>query len=115
MEGTENVLREVTAERLAQDSKWGEQNHLVLDPTGIEQSKNFLCYAHRIPTEEDARFQCEIAFKHGVGTWLHILIEEMSEVASCGSDKEALRKELIQVAAVAVAAVESLDRLNVTR
>lgn len=46
--------------------------------------------------------------------WLAILVEEVGEVGEALNDKaatvEEYREELIQVAAVAVAAVESLDR-----
>lgn len=44
-------------------------------------------------------------------TWLRILIEEVGEVAKALNEKEweQYRTELVQVAAVAVAAVESYD------
>ena len=44
--------------------------------------------------------------------WLAILVEEVGEVAKAvvEYDTEAYRKELIQVAAVAVSALESLER-----
>jgi len=45
--------------------------------------------------------------------WLAILVEEVGEVAkaSLEANPEQCRRELIQVAAVAVAAIESFDRL----
>ena len=50
---------------------------------------------------------------HDDGIWLAILVEEVGEVANDineqSSSKE-LREELIQVAAVAVSWVESIDR-----
>jgi NTP pyrophosphatase (non-canonical NTP hydrolase) len=79
----EKILEEVQQERVKQDAKWGEQNHLPIE-------------------------------------WCAILGEEVGEV-----NKEALenhfryndkrnyanyRDELIQVAAVAVAMIECLDR-----
>ncbi len=83
---TANVLLEVQAERVRQESKWGQQNHT---PTG----------------------------------WLPILAEEFGEVARAICEATAskmidvsekhldnYREELVQVAAVAVAMVESLDR-----
>ncbi|WP_340074498.1 hypothetical protein [Leptobacterium sp. I13] len=77
------VISEVIDERLSQDTKWGEQNHRPME-------------------------------------WLSILGEEVGEVnKACletyfnypenGGYTE-MRKEVIQVAAVAVAIVESLDR-----
>ncbi|WP_320053956.1 MazG-like family protein [uncultured Acetobacteroides sp.] len=81
----DSIFEEIKNERLAQDAKWGEQNHKPIE-------------------------------------WVAILTEEVGEVS-----KEALenhfkeyyrdvdrlanyRKELIQVAAVAVAMIESLER-----
>lgn len=81
-EGARIAFRDVERERRAQDLKWGEQNH---DPA----------------------------------TWLAILTEEVGEVAkeiADGSpvaavfDHRAYRMELVQTAAVVVAAIESLDR-----
>lgn len=52
-----------------------------------------------------------------LGQWLMVLVEEVGEVAAEmqkavfeGEDVSDLRKELVQVAAVAVQIVESLDR-----
>lgn len=81
------ALTDVLAERIRQDVKWGEQNQ---DPT----------------------------------VWLAILTEEVGEVAKEIADGRApcsptsagginlgqYREELVQVAAVAVAAIECLDR-----
>lgn len=73
------VLRDVEAERRRQDEKWGSQAHMP-------------------------------------GLWLAILGEEFGEVATevaeggaHGLDRDAYRAELVQVAAVAVAAIEALD------
>lgn len=88
--GTRRVLEEVLQERLRQDAKWGVQNH---DPP----------------------------------TWLMILGEEVGEVNQAALeyhfhqfDKAApergprtlddYRRELVQVAAVAVSMIECLDR-----
>ena len=43
-------------------------------------------------------------------TYMHVLVEEVAEAASCDSNVEALRKELIQIATVTLAMIESLDR-----
>lgn len=78
-----NVLEEVAEERARQDTRWGEQNH-------------------------------------SVSVWYAILGEEVGEVGRAICDmkfkarpSENYREELIQVAAVAVAMVESLDREKV--
>ena len=78
--GTSCVLADVRTERERQDEKWGEQNH---DPF----------------------------------VYLTVLMEEVGEAAKDalqtrygGSDLTKLRTELVQCAAVAVAAIECLDR-----
>lgn len=84
-----SVLDEIQQERQRQDAKWGEQNH---DPV----------------------------------TWLAILTEEVGEVAEqslkaaseatngldvlASHHRSLYRQEMMQVAAVAIAALESFDR-----
>lgn len=92
------VLQCINGERLAQDEKWGEQNHP--DGTGGSTMK-FLA--------DIAREECEEAFSQGRGTWRDIPDEEVAE-AYAEDDPAKLRVELIQVAAVATAWVEALDR-----
>lgn len=95
---TENVLFDVSVEREQQDRKWGEQNH----PDGTGGASNKFI-------SERTRANTDRAFQKGEGTWRHILQEEVWE-AFAESDPERLRGELIQVAAVAVAWVEAIDR-----
>lgn len=92
------VMREVIQERVRQDAKWGEQNHP--DGTGSE---------FHVDQAENARRTCDLFFKKGLGTWAHILREEVFE-AFAESDPVKLREELVQVAAVAVAWIEAIDR-----
>lgn len=74
------IVEEIFAERVRQDAKWGEQDHTP-------------------------------------SRWLDILMEEVGEYAKAilplafggGSLAEA-REEMVQVAAVAIAAIESIDR-----
>lgn len=106
----ENILNEIRQERIKQDAKWGEQNHPILDPTLIGRDPVRMCEEFEIPSESRAKQLCDLNAARGTCTWMHILVEEVSETASCGSNVEALRKELIQTAAVVVAAIESLDR-----
>lgn len=82
-EQTIDVLSQVAAERARQDANWGEQNH-------------------------DGPL------------YLTVLEEEVGEVAKAildhrykGKAAEDIRAELVQVAAVAVAMIESFDRGNV--
>jgi hypothetical protein len=92
------ICAEILAERERQDAKWGEQNH----PNGTG-------YATDIENATAARLMCERAFSTGYGTWKDILKEEVFE-AFAESEPDALRAELIQVAAVATAWCEAIDR-----
>lgn len=98
------VVAEVTQERFNQHEKWGEQNHPNfprLDSFAAEEQKTMA---------DDARAECQDAFKNGAGSYYHILNEELAEAYAEANNPEALRAELIQVAAVAVAWVEKIDR-----
>lgn len=92
------VFRDIVEERAAQDARWGEQNHP--DGTSSEMWG---------PNAKLWRFRCDGAAKAGDVTWKHILLEEVYE-ALAESDPAKLREELIQVAAVAAAWVEAIDR-----
>jgi hypothetical protein len=95
---TDRVLQQVLIERIAQDTKWGEQNHP--DGTGYDGSDRHADFW---------RQRCQDAFADGEGTWGHVLLEEVFE-AIAENDPAKLRTELVQVAAVAVAWIEALDR-----
>jgi len=95
------ALDEVAAERKRQDELWGEQNHP--DGTGME----IIPLAKFI--RDTARTRCDAEHKAGRGTWEMILAEEFWE-AVAEDDPAKLRGELIQVAAVAVAWAEAIDR-----
>jgi NTP pyrophosphatase (non-canonical NTP hydrolase) len=85
-----DALADVVAERASQDAKWGEQNHHPLVWLGIlteevgELARSML--AEQFPT-----------YQHGINVHDHTV-----------------RHEAIQVAAVAIALVECLDRCKVT-
>lgn len=97
---TRAVLEEVAAERWSQDQKWGAQDH----PDGTADNPTL-----RAAWAMSARDECNRAAKLGKLTWRHIMSEEVAE-AHAESDPAKLRAELIQVAAVAVAWIESIDR-----
>ena len=80
----DSIIKEIINEREKQDTKWGEQNHQPIE-------------------------------------WVSILTEEVGEVAKAALEShfkhkekdhsyKEYRKELVQVAAVALAMIESLDR-----
>ncbi|MFZ3569456.1 hypothetical protein ACNYS0_21120 [Streptomyces sp. BH034] len=95
---TYRVLRQVLAERARQDIKFGEQNHP--DGTGNKSQQEYA---------ESARNWCQSAFGAGYGTWADVLAEEVAE-AKAEREPSRLRAELVQVAAVAVAWIEAIDR-----
>jgi hypothetical protein len=106
-----SVIGEVVAERERQNAKWGEQNHP--DGTGPH-----LLLLHGTEVNLDLRSGEELAriFKAKCGgnapnedNWRDILLEEVFE-ALAELDPARLRGELIQVAAVAAAWVEAIDR-----
>lgn len=92
----ENILNEIKAERERQNVKWGEQNHSPIEWIGIL-------------TEEVGEASKEAVDYH------------FAKVNHKGSDEKLIeleegltisnyRKELIQVAAVAVQMIECIDR-----
>lgn len=108
-----SVLKEVQAERERQEAKWGEQNHA----NGTGPGQYFLGKGLSAPaTFGYLRDRAtEIMDNHvdvGRLTYTDILLEEVFEAVT-ESDPDKLREELVQVAAVAVAWVEKIDRDNV--
>lgn len=92
------VLTEIESERGRQDRKFGAQN--CPDGTGGIAAA---CRAFR------SRSDCDAADGLGRKTWRHILDEEVAE-ALAETEADRLRAELVQVAAVAVAWIEAIDR-----
>ena len=97
------VLQDILLERFNQFRKWGEQNHPSFPAEVLNDPESWR------KMEEWARRICDSAAKQGVLTWMDILTEEIHE-AYAAKDNAKLREELIQVAAVAVAWIDSLDR-----
>lgn len=96
----EEVLKEVKSERFRQNKKWGEQNHKPIEWIAI-LGEEF---------GEVSKEALEYHFKHPVlDTEGEKAIEMVQDIAQKSRLKN-YRMELIQVAAVAVQMVESLDR-----
>jgi hypothetical protein len=118
---TTEVLAEIGAERIRQDAKWGEQNHPLIDQLLVAQGRPHTRFAeeYEIPTALRATLMCQGAAAKGEVTWLHILVEEVSEFMAAAETAHLMhgaaeaRAELVQVAAVAVAAIEAMDRNSV--
>lgn len=98
---TAEVLHEVFGERSRQDALWGT-DRTIPDGTG-ERDDAVLA--------EASKRLCDAADASGDLTWRHILEEEVYE-AFAEKDARKLRTELLQVAAVAAAWIEDLDRRN---
>jgi hypothetical protein len=100
------VLAEVLRERAAQDAKWGEQNH----PDGTGPLLPWPLSQLRAETARDMiRDAVDDDARTGRSTWRLILLEEVAE-ALAEDDPAALRRELVQVAAIATQWAEAIDR-----
>ena len=95
---TESVLMDVLAERRRQSQLHGVQT--LPDGTGDPASRI---------TRDVAQMLCDKATASGRLTWRDILREEVME-AFAESERDKLRVELVQIAAVAVQWVEAIDR-----
>lgn len=111
------ALRLVAAERERQRAKWGDGGH---PDVGAEHFEGDDLFAHTKRLRE--RVEAGKAHPDGAG-WLEILLEEVGEARDAAEyvsvadthteleEKRAeLRRELAQVAAVAVAWLEDLER-----
>lgn len=92
------IVRDLANERMRQDKLWGVQNHP--NGTGMVGDSD---------RADSAKHVCQVMFRNDMGSWRDILHEEVQE-AFAEHDPELLRTELIQVAAVALAWVENIDR-----
>jgi hypothetical protein len=104
--GTCITLMNVGMERSRQFAKWGPQHH----PDGTGSCLPFqlvggLSYGLM---EKRARDNCNLNAEYHDGTWADILLEEVFE-SLAEENLTLLRKELTQVAAVAVAWIEDID------
>jgi len=111
-----SALDAVIAERQRQDAKWGEQNHPMLR---LAARRAFVAYdvaanTALLPTAARAREHCNHEHRSGDGSYVSILVEEVSEFfEACyahGETSDEARAEMVQVAAVALAMLECIDR-----
>jgi hypothetical protein len=92
------IFLEISEERKRQDGKWGEQNHPMLD----------VPFTHGGMLSQADTYK-KINDNGSNPSWFAILMEEVYE-AFAETDPAKQRKEMIQVAAVAVQIIECLDR-----
>lgn len=106
---TERVLREVLNERGNQDKKWGEQNHPLIGGAFLTATRRqYEMEALNWKGINDHRVRT-----NSMG-WDSIVAEELFEALEATS-LEGAREEYVQLAAVAVAAIESIDRMLAKR
>ena len=101
----DKIFEEIRAERQRQDEKWGERNLPMLGERLLGQGVEF-------PSKEVLEKQlrhCHLRCAGDDYSWFDILLEEICE-AFLENKPEKQRAEMIQVAAVAVAIIEYLDR-----
>jgi hypothetical protein len=104
------IIAEILEERGRQIEKFGIQNYPILDPMLLHRDGIRMCVEYEIPSEKRAKQKLEIQLERNKLTYMHVLIEEVSEACECGSDVQSLKTELIQCAAVIIGMLESLER-----
>lgn len=98
------IFAEISLERLAQDTKHGIQDLPIRPSDPVIQA--------RIREAADSfRKVCDRATETGNLTFYEVLLEEVMEAFAADTEAEQ-RQELVQVAAVAVKAIETIDRRN---
>lgn len=107
------IYEEILLERRLQDEKWGIQEHPSVSSNIIKGPNSNLPERinrhYGIPSIDKAKYYADEAAKKGDLTWSHIAVEELAEVV--GAENEIHRRhELVQLAAVCVAWIESIDR-----
>lgn len=91
-----DILEDIYVERMRQLKKWGVQSH----KDGTHKTWEIMAESFKLSNDVDEA--------HHRVTWTGILLEEVYEAVSELHD-EALRAELVQVAAVAAAWIEDID------
>lgn len=116
------IFLEIAEERLRQDHKFGvEQGKAPLSDEVLRKriggcTEERMAEEYEIPTQDRAKQLCEIAKGRGEDTHAHWLVEEVAEFLAATVEPERglrlrdSRKELIQIAALAVLAIEAIDQ-----
>lgn len=114
------IFDEIRAERARQDQLWDEQNHPDIDPRDIDVVTHHYAASkadiwrqvnkeRATPSRTVGRCSRCPEGLHTHTAWDGILLEEVWE-ALAEADPAKLRTELIQVAAVAAAWIQAIDR-----
>jgi hypothetical protein len=111
-----HALEEVNDEMERQIDKWGVQEHESYSLPDVFAVRRAMGdkEANKIPLTEHAKYICDLRLMeiNGDCSWLDILNEEVLEARdeAIAGNSGPLREELIQVAAVALSWVGSIDR-----
>lgn len=110
----QQVIEDVVTERYEQDQRWGESNHPVVGEysDGSQMIRNSYGSHGFSSTAEGLREQCERRGNRGDLGWSDILVEQTAKAikAGCDGDLVKAREKLVKLAAVAFAAIASIDR-----
>ncbi|UOL48796.1 hypothetical protein [Pseudomonas phage Astolliot] len=101
---TGEVLEQIHDEIRRQIQKWGVQDHKSFTPDNV--------FDRQDPNVDLAKLICDVKSQHKAVSWDDIFAEEVFEahVEAKAGNLENLRTELVQVAAVAVSWILSIDR-----
>lgn len=101
------IYNAIRNERKLQDAKYGVQSYpLTFDK--LNKVPRLISLYYNTPKSVDAKGACRSAVMKNECTWADILIEEVAEALEAET-LEQERDELIQVAAVCVAAVQDIE------
>lgn len=98
---SKQAILDVLNERVRQDAKWGEQNHPSVHKHAAMELRAQRAAHQKLCNDGDV--------ERSTLAWDGILLEEVFE-AVAEADEARIREELVQVAAVAVAWIECIDR-----
>jgi len=98
------LFQAIQREQDRQLAKWGVQDHpsMAIRP-GWER-------AERVSIANEIKEKVDECARRGILTWEDIMAEEYAEALAETEDNEALKTELIQMAAVALSWIESINR-----
>lgn len=112
-----SVLEGLIHIRTKQDAKWGEQNHPDFFPIYDLQTGKFMREMgpdqrwtyYQLPTEDEAKADCDSDAKRGKLSWGAILKEEVCEAFGTTNEDD-LENELLDVLGVTAAWIQAIRR-----
>lgn len=80
-----------------------------LEFSRFNYSADKICKEYEVPSENRATMLRSVAFTRGRLSFAHLAVKELSDIISASNDVDR-REEIVQLAAVCVQWIESLDR-----